>query len=889
MNTLPAKLRAFWHRLFGTFNRANGAHDFDAELASHIAMDTEAGIASGLTPAEARRQAMLRLGGADQVRQAHRERRGLPSLENAVRDLRYALRTLSKHPAITAIAILSIGLGIGANATIFSMVNRFVLRPAPMGDPTTLLALHTTHDGDRCCNSFSWPLYIDVRDQAKSFAGMAAYYELIPASIGGQGEPERVWGQAVTTNFFDVTELHTILGRGFAPNEESAPAVVLGANLWRRRFNSDPAIVGKSVHLSGRSFTVVGIAPTSFHGADQILYTEFWVPIGNLAALVPGVPDRTSRQFHFVNVLARLNPGKSKQASVELNGIAQRLALAYPDTDKGSTIVFEQAGSLPSNVRGPVVLFFTALSVVVLLVLAIAGANVANLLFAQAAMRQRDMAVRLALGATRSRLRRQMLMESVLLGFGGGVVGVVLSLWSTNLLSALRLPAPVPLDVRIDEDWRVLLFAFALSAVSGVLLGLAPAWAASHPRLANSLKGEDALARPGRRFSLRNLLIVGQVAMSVIVLCFTGIFLRSLESAATIDIGFRPQGLLKMSVDPRVHGYSAERTVQFFDQIRQRITALPGVDAVALTDVAFLSDGNRSDAFSIAGGSASGNTSVSADLYMVTSGFFDVMGIPRLAGEDFGSEKSAGFNTAVVSQSFAERIMGQQNPVGQHVNGGGVTYQIIGVVGNVKSRSLGEETRPVLYRSLDQSIAADPSLMGYTLMVHTPRNPGSLEQSVSREIHALDPGMAVFDEETMEEHVHTAYFLPRLAATLFTIFGCIGLGLATIGLYGVMSYAVSRRTREIGIRMALGARPGLVERLVVRQGMVLALIAMILGWPAAWMFSKLAASFLYGIQPHDLLTFTVVPVILFLVTLLACWLPARRAASIDPVQALRTE
>ncbi|WP_348263627.1 ABC transporter permease [Telmatobacter sp. DSM 110680] len=884
------KLRALWIRFTGLLRPRRTDDEFSQELDSHIGMHVDEALRSGLSPDEARRRALIQLGGVEQVRQAQRERTSLPWIENLVRDLRYAVRRLAKHPAVTAIAILSIGLGIGANATIFSMVNRFVLRPAPMGNPTTLLALHTTHDGDRCCNSFSWPLYTDVRDQARSFAGVAAYYELIPASIGGPGEPERVWGQGVTANFFDVTELHMVLGRGFTPSEESAPSVVLGENLWRRRFDSDPALVGKSVHISGRNFTVVGIAPPSFHGADQILYTEFWVPIGNIGTLVPTVPDQKSRQFHFVDVLARLAPGVSPtRASVELKGIARRLASAYPDTDKGSTIVFEQAGSLPSNVRGPVILFFTALTVVVLLVLAIAGANVANLLFAQAALRQRDMAIRLAMGATRARLRRQMLMESVLLGLGGGATGVLLSLWSTNILSAMRLPAPVPIDVRIDEDWRVLAFAFALSVVSGVVLGVAPAWAASHPRLANSLKGEDALARPGRPLSLRNILIVVQIAMSVVLLSLTGLFLRSLGSAATIDIGFRPQGLLKMSVDPRVHGYTAERTAQFFGQIRQRVAALPGVDAVACTDVALLSDGNRSDAFSVAANPGSGPAPVDADLYMVTPGFFDVMGIPRLSGSDFGDEKSAAINTAVVSQSFAERVLGQKNPLGQRITGGGTTYEIIGVVGNVKSRSLGEDIRPVLYRSLNQSIAADPSLMGYTLLVHTSRNPASLEQSVRREIHVLDPAMAIYGEETMEEHVRTAYFLPRLAATLFGVFGFIGLLLAAVGLYGVMSYAVSRRTREIGIRMALGARPGLVERLVVRQGMVLAIIAMVIGWPAAWMLSRLASSFLYGIQPHDSLTFTIVPLFLAGVALVACWLPARRAASIDPVQALRTE
>jgi predicted permease len=884
------KLRALALRLRGLFGPRRHESEFDAELESHVGFDTEAGIHAGLSPAEARRRALVRLGGAEQARQAQRERRTLPWLESLLRDFTYGLRTLAKHRGATAIAILSIGLGIGANATIFSMVSRFVLRPAPVGDPATLLALHTTHEGDECCNSFSTPTYIDVRDQAKSFSGVAAFDELIPASIGGSGEPERVWGQAVTSNYFTVIQLPMAVGRGFASGEDNAAEVVLTADLWRRRFNSDPNIAGMTVTLSGHLFTIVGVASPAFHGVDQILNTEFWVPLGNAGALAPNLSDRNSRNFHWLNVVARLNPGVTrKQAAAELGTLALRFAKAYPETDKGCGFIFEQAGSLPPRDRGTALMFLSALSVVVLLVLSIAGANVANLLFAQAASRQRDMAVRLALGATRGRLQRQMLIESLLLGLGGGVFGVVLSLWSTHALSSLHLPAPVPLDLSVRVDWRVLLYSFALSAVSGVLLGIAPAWAAARPRLANALKGEDALARPGRRISLRNLLVVAQIAMSVVLLCVTGLFLRSLQSAAAIDIGFRSKNLLMMSVDPRIHGYTPERTVQFLTQLRQRVAALPGVVSAVVTDVAPLNGGNRSDSFQAEGTSPNRKSNDSTELYMVTPGYFETIGTPRIAGSDFGAETTAGPKTAIVNRAFVDSIFPGENPIGRHVSGGGVTYQIIGVAGNIKSRTLGEDTRPVLYRSLQQTVASDPSFLGYTLIVHTAGNPGALAESVRRQIYALDPAMAIYNEETMEQHVRTAYFLPRLAATLFGTFGFIGLVLASVGLYGVMSFAVTRRTREIGIRMALGAKPGTVERLVLRQGLILTLIAVALGWPAAWMLAKMASSFLYGIQPHDALTFSLVPPFLAVIALAACYVPARRAASIDPMQALRTE
>jgi predicted permease len=854
-------------------------------------MHTDDLIRTGLTPAEARRQALIHMGGAEQTRQAHRERRTVPWIESLVRDLGYALRTLAKHRGATSIAILSIGLGIGANATIFSMVSRFVLRPAPMGDPTTLLAVHTTHDGDQCCNSFPYPVYADLRDQAQSFSGVAAYNDLIPASIGGSGEPERVWGQAVTSNFFSVTQLPMVLGRGFAGGEENAQEIVLGAALWRRRFNADPDIAGKTITLSGRAFTVIGVVTPAFHGADQILYTEFWIPLGIAPKLAPNTPSESARQFHWLNVLARLKPGVTRaEGTAELATLAQRFGLAYPATDKGNHFVFEQAGSLPPRDRDMVLIFFAALSVVALLVLAIAGANVANLLFAQAAARQRDMAVRLALGATRARLRRQMLTESLLLGLGGGVLGVLLSLWATSALSSFRLPVPVPLDISIGVDWRVLVFSFALSIASGLLLGLAPAWAASRPLLANALKGEDALARPGRRFALRNLLVVAQIAMSVVLLCITGLFLRSLQSASTIDIGFRADNMLMMSFDPSVHGYTPERSVNFMMQLQGRVAALPGVVSAVVADAAPLGGYGRADGFRIPGSPDVASSYVNTILVMVTPGYFDTLGIPRIAGSDFGSETANSPIVAIVNQAFVQQVLGGRNPIGVQVNGAGILYRIIGVVGNAKSRTLGEEMQPVLYRSLQQTIATDPSSMvGYTLLVRTAANPNSLAQAVRGQIYNLDRSMAIYNEQTMQEHIQAAYFLPHLAASLFGTFGLVGLVLAAVGLYGVMSFSVSRRTREIGIRMALGAKPGTVERLILRQGMVLTLIALVLGWPAAWMLAKMASSFLYGVQPHDALTFALVPPFLAVIALVACYIPARRAASIDPMQALRSE
>jgi predicted permease len=806
-----------------------------------------------------------------------------------LREMKQTLRRLAKTPGFVLAVIVSIGLGIAANATIFSMVSRFVLSPAPVGRPNTLVALHTTTRGE-CCNHFSWPLFVDLREQSKSFSGVAAYHYLLPASIGGNGDPERVWGQAATANYFDVAQLAMTLGRGFTGDEEKLPVIVLGHRLWQRRFGSDPAIAGKTILLSGNQFTVVGVAPPAFRGIDVPLDPEFWVTLGNLDKLLPKTSNYESYDYHWLAVAGRLKAGVTRaQAAAELQVLAQRFAQAHAESEKDGGFRFETAGTLSPRDREAVMIFLGALTVVVLLVLCIACANVANLLLAQASGRQREMAVRLAVGATRRQLMRQMLTESVVLALGGGLLGVVLSLWATRALSSFQTPAPVPLDLSLHVDWRVLLYAFAVSVGSGLLFGLAPAWAAARTILSSALKGEDMLARPGRRWTLRNVLVVGQIAMSLVLLCATGLFLRSLQSANGIDVGFRSKGILMMSVDPREHGYTAERTVQLLGQLRERVAALPGVSSAACTDVAPLSMGNRSDGFSVEGRPETLDLNSTVDLYMATAGYFEAMGIPLIAGRDFANEGAAATKVAVVNEAFVGQLFKKENPIGQRVSGGGVTYQVIGIVKNTKSRTVGEEQRPVLYRSLAQSVGSDPSFLGYTVVVRSEGDRAGLAGAVRGEIRALDPALAVFNIETMEEHLRGALFLPRLAGTLFGVFGGVGLVLAAVGLYGVMSYSVSRRMREIGIRMALGAQPGGVQMLMVRQGMALTTIAVALGSGAAFAVAKLFTSILYGIRPHDILTFTVVPVFLAGVALLACWIPSRRAARVDPLAALRYE
>ncbi len=881
-------LRSFFHGLRNLFRKSQLDREVQDELASHLALHIDDNLRKGMTPDEARRDALRKLGGLEQTKESVRDHRTFSFFESLLRDFRFATRLLRSKPTFTVVAILTLALGFGANATIFAMVSRFVLHTAPVGDPPTLLSLHTT-DRNECCSNFSWPLYSDVRDNAKSFSGVAGFYELLPASISGNGDPERLWGQATTTNFFDVTQLTLPLGRGFRPDEQNSPVIVLGNRVWKSRFSSDPNILGKSITLSGHPYTVIGVAPPYFRGIDLILDTQFWVPIGNIDQLLPNTAHFDQRNYHWIAVAARLKPGVTQSAaSAELNLLAQRFAQAHRDPDKNLGFHFEQAGALPPRDRSTILLFLSTLMIVVFLVLLIACANVANLFLAQAAGRQHEMAVRIALGATRTQLLRQVLTESVLLSLIGGALGVLISFWATNGLSAFRFPVPVSIDLNVGVDTKVLAFTFALSLVTGILFGLLPAWTAAWRFPSTALKGEDVLARPGRFWTLRNFLVVAQISMSLILLCVTGLCLRSLRSASNINIGFRSTGMLAMSIDPRLHSYTPERTAQFLAELQRRVAAIPGVASAAVTDTLPLNGGHRSDGFQAIGKKALDPTP-SVELYMATAGYLETLGIHLLNGRDFSNESATSPRVAIINQVFADTFFPGENPVGQTVTGGGFTYEIIGVTNNIKSRFLGEDLRPVLFRSLPQAIACDPSFEGYTILASTISDSASVASSVRSSIRDLDPTLAVYNEETMEHHMRGALFLPRLAGTLFAVFGSAGLLLAAIGLYGVMTYTVSLRTREIGIRIALGAQAQNVQRLIIRQGLRLLLIALTIGLPAALLIAKLFNSILYGIRPHDAFTFTVIPIFLAAVATLACYIPARRACKVDPATTLRCE
>lgn len=859
------------------------------ELESYMGESVSDKLRSGMSLGGAVRAARAEVGSFETVKHHVWNAGWEATVERFWNDLRYTLRRLRGMPGLVLVVVLSIGLGIAANATIFSIVSKFILSPAPVGDPASLITIYRTYDRGQCCNNLPLPVYRDLREQARSFSGLSAYYELVPASISGSGEPERLWGQGVTENYFDVTQLRMAAGRGFAANEYHAPVIVLGYRVWRQRFANDPSIVGKSITVSGHLYTVVGVAPAGFRGLDPILDPQFWVPLGDLPELTANAPKEESRHNQWIRIAGRLKPGITRdQAMQELNVIAERLASEHPETDKNNGFHIEATNTPPPRGKRAVVLFITALSAVALLVLFIACANVANLLLAQGAQRQREMAVRLALGATRPQLLRQLLLESILLALAGGVFGVILSLWATYALSSFRLPVPIAVDISVNVDWRVVIYSFFLSLLAGFICGFIPAWTASRPLMPNALKGEEALGRPGRRVSLRSSLVVLQISLSLILLCAAGLFLRSLQSASKIDVGFRSRGLVMMSIDPQLHRYTPERSVQLLTAARERIAALPGVMSATTTDGVPLSLGHRSDGFEVPGRPKPEGRNV-VELYMAGPDYFETMGIPRVAGRDLGEENPTATKVGVVNEEFVRQYFQGENPVGHIVNGAGVPYQIVGVVKNTKARTIDEDLRPVLYRSINQFIAADPSQDGYTIMARYEGDSAGLIDAMQQQVHAIDPSLAVFNIKTMEEHVHEALFLQRIVGTIFSVFAVTGLLLALIGLYSVMSYTVSRRSKEIGVRMAMGARATQVQAMVVRGGMHLALVAVMLGLPLALAAARLTGSLLYGVKPWDMATFTLVPLLLALVSLMACWIPSRRASRVDPMEVLRMD
>jgi predicted permease len=817
-------------------------------------------------------------------------------MEILAQDIRYTFRTLLRAPGFSFVVILSIALAFAANATVFSVANGLLWGVLPVRDPGRMVMFS---EGD----SFSYPDYLDYRDQTSAIfeGGVAAHFPLIPASIGGKGEPERVWGQSVSGNFFGTLDLPMTLGRSILPEDDTLArghVVVLSSGLWRRRFGADPRILNRDVALNGRHYTVVGVAPPGFYGVDRGIVSEFWVPLAVSEEILPDLTSDGSlinqRTNQWLMLDARLKPGVSRaRAAVLVNVVKKRLDDAWHKDDKThEKITLQTAGGLIGGSATPAFTLMAVLMIVVGLVLLVACANVANLLLARATGREKEIAIRLAIGAGRRQLVRQLLIESFVLSLAGAGFGFLLAAVAAHAISSFKLPLPFPIAFDFNVDWRVALFTLGLSAITALVFGLVPALRASRPHLVDSLKdGPSGFGRSSRS-RMRNTLVIVQVSLSLVLLTTAGLFLRSLGNASSIDIGFKPGNLLIMSVDPKIQNYSHDKTVQFFSQLHDRVSALPGVRSVSFVGVVPLSIGASVNKFSVDAAQGRPAQDAAAIVNTIGSGYFQTMGIPLLRGRDFtprDGHAGAIINETVINETMAAHLFPGQDPIGRTLRQEKTTYTIVGVARDSKARTIGEKPLDAAYLHLSAAPEKATSFFGTTILVKTSMDPRALAPQVRQQIAALDPNMAVFNAETMQEHVDKSLLLPRISALLLGIFGAIGLTLAAIGLYGVMSYSVRRRTREIGIRMALGAKRPTVLRMILRQGLILTGIGLAIGLGIAFALGRFTASVLYGTSGTDLLTFVTVSLVLVATAVAAVLVPALRAAHVEPTTALRYE
>ena len=816
-----------------------------------------------------------------------------------INDLRFAFRMLVKYPAFSIVAFLALVLGIGANTTVFGIINALLLRPLPVGHPEEVVKVFTTDNHIKGNQSTSYLNFQDYANQNTAFSSMAAY------TFAGMGmsrgtDTLNVTGLLVSGNYFDLLQVKPALGRTFLAEEDSTPnghpVVVLGYKFWRK-LGADPTIVGSQVTLNGHSFTVIGIAPAAFTGVDVGFSPDLWVPISMHQWVRPGGDFWfEERRALLLSVVGRLKPGvTTSEAQAQMRTIAKQLEQAYPDVNKERSIALmsleaakSQALGGPNNedlARNVSLLLVTASASILL----IACANVANLLLARSTARQREMAVRLALGAGRGRIVRQLLTESILLGLIGGIGGVVLAYCLGDVLVALLPPLPFPIDLNPQPDWRVLSFSCVVAILSGVMFGLAPALQMARWNLTEGLR-ERASTGGGAvtRLNLRSLLVVAQIAVSLLLLIGSGLFLKSFHKAQAIDPGFRIENLDLVTINPVLAGYDSDRGLQVVRAIADQIRHDPRVAGADLNNWVPLFGGEGRTVVIEGRDLTDQHNRKFANYSPITPGYFQTMGIQLLRGRNFNehdAEKNAA-PVAIIDETMATEFWPNEDALGRRFRFlvFKTPIEVIGIARNSKAVTLGEIPTPMVYRPLNELTDT-----GITLFVHTTGAPGVMLSEIRQIIRAVDVHIPITYEKTIRDHMAIALWPSWMGAMLLGSLGLLAFILASMGVYGVMAYSVSQRTRELGIRMALGAQTGQVIQLVLRQGMFLAAIGLGFGLLAAFGSTRLAGSLLYGVNPSDPTIFLGVTFLLALAALAACYFPARRALKISPVIALRTE
>src|SRR5262245_26342601 len=891
-------LRKLSMRLCALLHKAKMERELDEEMRNHVEQQTEQNIRLGMNPDEARYAARRAFGGVEQAKERSRDTRGVRWLEELWQDLRYGGRILLKNPGFTLVAVITLALGIGAKTAIFSIVNAILLRsPTGVSEPEQLVQVGWTRNNFKIISGLRYPDYCDYRDQNTVFSGLAIMGSL-PIHLSTGSDAERVTGALVSGNYFNVLGMKVRLGRTLMPEDDTAsganPVAVISNPLWERRFGSDHNIVGKTINLNGHPFTIVGVAAKGFTGTIVGITVDMWIPITMYSYAEPAWRDvstvLTNRGSHFLNTtFGRLKQNVSgEQAQAEMSMLARRREETYPKTNSGVGVTVVPGLGLGPEQRSDVRQFAAWLMAIVGLVLIVASAIIANVLLARAISRRKEFGVRLALGASRIRLIRQLLTESLLLASLGGFAGVCLAVWMNESLLKLipkehKFPAPADLNM----DWRVLGFTLLVTLITGIFFGLIPALHASKPDLLPMLKDSALSGYKGKRLNLRGALIIGQTALTLLVLVCAGLFVRTLQNLQMISPGFNTEQVMVGSFDLGRQGYSEAQVELFYRQIIERIEALPGIHSASLAVWVPLT-GTQNSGIRVEG--QEGN-SIQVDDNVIASHYFETMDIPLVLGRDFNqADDKTAPGVVIINESFARRAFPQQNPLGRRIafRTGSTTYglslEIIGVARDIKHVSLLEPSRPHVYKPLFQNYR-----QGMTLHVRAAGNPSVQIAAVRREVQNLDKNLPVFGVKTLAEQLRDLLLPQRSLATLIGFFGLLTLSLVSIGLYGVMSYLVTERTYEIGIRIALGARRTDALLLVLRQGIMLVVFGTVIGLAVTLAITRILSSALYGVSANDALTYTGASLLIIFTALLACSIPARRATKVDPMVALRCE
>jgi putative ABC transport system permease protein len=884
INILKARLRAL-------FRRESVLRDIEEELRIHVEMETERNIERGIPPDEAQAAARKSFGQLSRNTELSYDIRGGGWMETLWQDLRFGARMLRKQPGFSLIAVVTVALGIGANTAIFTVVNALLLRPLPYPEAERLAIVDTTVRRDRVeVRRTSYPDFVSWRDQNTVFEQIAARNGTSFSLMGG-GEPERVNGELVSASYFSLLGAQAALGRTFLPEEDLIPdahrVAVIGHGLWRRRFGGIPTLIGQTIQLSDGNYTVVGIMPEGFRGiSDQ---AELWLPMMMNSAVRPG-QDLQVRDQRWLSTIARLKSGVSlQQAQAEMDAITRRLEQNYPDTNanRGALVT-----PLHEQLFGNMQLMLWILLGAVGCVLLIACANVANLLLQRAATRRKETAIRLALGATPGRLMRQLLTESLLLALSGGLLGVLIAFWSADFLVALS-PIRFPSFVKLTLDVRVLGFSLLISALTGLLFGLTPALQAARPALNETLKdgGRGASGGLGSNRLLGSL-VVSEIALALALLVGAGLMIRSLHSLQAVDPGFDSERLLTMRFSLPMQKYPRDQIGVFNQQLRERLSALPGVQAVTVSSDLPLSGETSAGPIELEGRPfMPADSEIRMYRHRVTTQFFTTLGIPIVKGRDFTTDDHAQApGVVIISEALAQRYWPGVDPIGKRLReigaGDGSWQSVVGVAADVK------------YRGVPKNPNADPDVYfpllqrptnNLNLAVRTEADPASMAAVVRGELQRLDPNLPVYAITTMAQRVANQTTQTRFSAWLLGIFGGLALALAAVGIYSVMAYAVEQRTHELGVRLAMGARAGDVLKLVLKQGMRLALLGVALGVSVALVLTQLMKGLLFGVWAADPMTYAGIAVLLVAVALLACYFPARRATKVDPLVAIRHE